>query len=129
MKIIYIKNQKENFLKELEDIKLNNNIRDRFKIYQYLKKNLKSKIEDFYLFYDKDNVLNCFIEFKNYNQDDNFTQYNLDSNTLKDKSPRHIKNMLKGHPIFQEYIYNKINDKDIINHLDKIMEKTEKLKN
>ncbi len=253
MKIIYIKNQKENFLKELEDIKLNNNINDRFKVYQYLRKSLKSKIQDFYLFYDKNNILNCFIEFKTYNPDDNFTQYNLNNKilkdyfkykeaiklakiyhknqkyggflpymfhlkkidkvidhyffnipedkifiykisailhdivedtdykiediekkfgsyvktivfnvtkldkkktdeyerayynkvasdigsiyvkladkiinakqTLKDKSPKHIKNMVKGHPIFQECIYNKIDNKDITNHLDKIMEK------
>ena len=31
--------------------------------------------------------------------------------------------MVKGHPIFQECIYNKIDNKDITNHLDKIMEK------
>ncbi len=259
MRIIYIKNQEENFLKELEDIKLNNDIKDRFKIYQYLKRNLKSKIQDFYLFYDKNNILNCFIEFKNYNPDDNFTQYNLNNNTLKeyfkykeaielakeyhknqkyggflpyifhlkkvdkvidhyffdiledeifsykigailhdivedtdykledieknfgpyvktivfnvtkinekkteeyekayynkvasdigsiyvkladkiinakqtlkDKSPKHIKNMAKGHPIFQKYIYNKIDSKNITSHLDKIMEKFNHLLN
>ena len=31
--------------------------------------------------------------------------------------------MVKGHLIFQECVYSKIDNKDIINHLDKIMEK------
>ena len=257
MKLFYIKNKDEIFFKEIDSIKLNNNIKDRFKVYQYLKRKLKSKISKFYLFYDNDKVLNCFLELKKFEESDGFIKidysneilnnyflyknscelakkyhskqiyggflpyifhlnkvdgvidcyffnipadkiflykigamlhdiiedtdytleeldksfgnyikqivynvtkinekntkeyeeeyYNKVSNdlgsiyvkladkiinakqTLKDKSKNHLIGMTRGHPIFQDYIYNKINDNDIKNHLDFTMKKMEKL--
>ena len=81
MKIFFVKSNKNIYYKKLDDIELNNNIHDRFLVYQYLKKQLKSRIEDFYLFYDDKGILNCFATFKDFKKEE-FSKANINSEFL-----------------------------------------------
>ncbi len=84
MKIFFIKSNTNIFYKRLNDIELHNDVHDRKLIYQYLKKNIKSKIDDFYLFYDDKNVLNCFLTLKNFIKEE-FTKFSINTNFLREQ--------------------------------------------
>lgn len=84
MKIFVIKGNKNIYYKRLDDIELNNNIHDRFLVYRYLKKELKSKIEDFYLFYDDKKILNCFIVPKTFDADE-FSRVGINTDFLREQ--------------------------------------------
>ena len=91
MKVIYI--NKDIYFKKFKDLKLNNNIHDRYLVFKFLEKNLKTKFTDFYLFYDKSGELNCIIEAKELKDDfeilkdpDNFLKQEINDYKLYKKS-------------------------------------------
>ena len=84
MKVFFVKSNRNIYYKRLDDIKLNNNIHDRFLVYYHLKKNLKSKIENFYLFYDNKNILICFITFRDFYKEE-FLRVNINNEFLKNQ--------------------------------------------
>ena len=47
--------------------------------------------------------------------------------TIKDKSIWHAKRLIKGHPIFQSYTYNKIHAPNLKKYLDSLIVKLEKI--
>ena len=65
-----------NFYSIIDDI-------SRISIYRFFKKNIKSKFDNFYSFYDEYNILNCFVEIKNLDKNDKFCIVNFSVDNIE----------------------------------------------